>query len=159
MAWQGPSGTTSKYLNISLGRTDALLFWSLSGLFNTGYREKCPFFARILARCRARGITIPTIGLGSLHSIAPKPIVGIVVPRARHSAKIRAKSLIVSEKKPIQIIAHLCSEMAVFGRKSVLFLPSGTMYRFDTQGWKHAVQFYLRNRTTAHTEYLNGLYC
>jgi hypothetical protein len=56
------------------------------------------FFARILALCRARGITIPTIGLGSLHSITPKPIVGIVVPRARHSAKIRAKSLILSEK-------------------------------------------------------------
>jgi hypothetical protein len=58
---------------------------------------KYPFFARFLALCRARGIIIPTIGLGSLHSIAPKPIVGIVIPRARHSAKIRAKSLIAGK--------------------------------------------------------------
>jgi hypothetical protein len=35
--------------------------------------------------------------------------------------------------KTIQIIAHLCSEMAVFGRKAVLFLPSGKLDRFDTQ--------------------------
>jgi hypothetical protein len=40
-------------------------------------------------------------------------MVGIVIARARHTAKIRAKSLIVSEKT-ILIIAHLCSEMAVF---------------------------------------------
>jgi hypothetical protein len=37
---------------------------------------------------------------------------------------ILAKSLIVPEKT-FSIIAHLSSEMAVFGRKSVLFLPSG----------------------------------
>jgi hypothetical protein len=57
----------------------------------------------------------PTIGLGSLHSIAPKPIVGIVIPRARHSAKNRAKSLIIPEKSFL-IIAHLCSETAVFAK-------------------------------------------
>jgi hypothetical protein len=57
------------------------------------------FFARILALCRARVITIPTIHMGSLHSnITPMRIVGIVITRARHSAKIRAKSLIISEK-------------------------------------------------------------
>jgi hypothetical protein len=56
---------------------------------------KYPFFAQILVLYRARGFTIPTIRLGRLHSITPKPIVGIVVPQARHSAKIRAKSLIV----------------------------------------------------------------
>jgi hypothetical protein len=74
---------------------------------------KYPIFARFLALCRVRSITIPTIGLGSLHSIAPKPIVGIVFPRARRSAKIRAKSLIVSNKTNV-ITAHLCSETAVF---------------------------------------------
>jgi hypothetical protein len=47
-------------------------------------------------------------------------MVGIVIIRARHSAKIRAKSLIVLEKT-IPIIAQLCSVMAVFGRKSVRF--------------------------------------
>jgi hypothetical protein len=57
------------------------------------------FFARILALCQARGITIQIIGLGSLHSITPKPIVGIiVVPRARHRTKVREKSLIASKK-------------------------------------------------------------
>jgi hypothetical protein len=71
---------------------------SLSRPFNTGYCVEYPFFARFLALCRAQGITIPTIGLDSLHSIAPKPIVGIVIIGARHSAKNRAKSPIVSEK-------------------------------------------------------------
>jgi hypothetical protein len=44
-------------------------------------------------------------------------MVGIVIARAQHTTKIRAKPLIVS-KKTILIIAHLCSEMAVFVRKS-----------------------------------------
>jgi hypothetical protein len=40
-------------------------------------------FARILALCQARGITIPTIGLGAaIECKLPKPIVGIVIPRA-----------------------------------------------------------------------------
>jgi hypothetical protein len=45
-------------------------------------------FALILAPCRARIITIPTIHLGSLVCKLPKCMVGIVIPRARHSAKI-----------------------------------------------------------------------
>jgi hypothetical protein len=56
------------------------------------------FFAQILALCRARVKTIPTIRMGSLHSITLMRIVGIVITRARHSAKIRAKSLNVTEK-------------------------------------------------------------
>jgi hypothetical protein len=48
-------------------------------------------FARILALCRARAITIPTIGLGAVECKLPKPIVGIVIARAQHSAKNRAK--------------------------------------------------------------------
>jgi hypothetical protein len=55
-------------------------------------------------------------------------MVGLVIIRARHAAKIRAKSLILSEKA-FSIIAHLCSEMVVFGRK----LPSGKLDRSDTQ--------------------------
>jgi hypothetical protein len=47
-------------------------------------------FAQILALCRAQIITIPTIGLGAIECKLPKPIVGIVIPRARHSAKNRA---------------------------------------------------------------------
>jgi hypothetical protein len=52
-------------------------------------------FARILALCRARGTTIPTIGLGVIECKLPKPIVGIVIPRARHSAKNRAKKRVL----------------------------------------------------------------
>jgi hypothetical protein len=48
-------------------------------------------FARFLALCRARGNTILTIGLGAIECKLPKPIVGMVIPRARHSAKNRAK--------------------------------------------------------------------
>jgi hypothetical protein len=48
-------------------------------------------FARILALCRARGITIPTIGLSAIECKLPKPIDGIVIPQARHSAKNQAK--------------------------------------------------------------------
>jgi hypothetical protein len=43
-------------------------------------------------------------------------MVGIVIAQARHTAKIGAKSLIVLEKT-FSIIAHLCSEMALFGQK------------------------------------------
>jgi hypothetical protein len=71
---------------------------SLSQPFNMGYRVEYPFFVRFIALCRARGITIPIIGLGAIECKIPKPIVGIVIPRAQHSAKNRAKSLIVSEK-------------------------------------------------------------
>jgi hypothetical protein len=48
-------------------------------------------FARISALCRARGTTIPTIGLGAIECKLPKPIVGEVIPQAPHSAKNRAK--------------------------------------------------------------------
>jgi hypothetical protein len=80
-------------------RTD---YFKLDAAFNTGYGVEYLFFARILALCRAQVITIPTIPLGSLHSITPMRIVGIVIARARHSAKIRANSLIVSRKKLFQ---------------------------------------------------------
>jgi hypothetical protein len=127
-----PSETQCLLENISLGRTDALsahrLFWSVLSLsqpFNARYAVEYLFFARILALCRAQVITIPTIRMGSLHSITPMRIVGIVITRAQHTAKIRAISLIVSEKNYFaSIIAHLCSEMAVFCQKSLLFLPS-----------------------------------
>jgi hypothetical protein len=56
----------------------------------------------------------------------------LVIIRARHNAKIRAKSLIVSEKT-ISIIAHLCSETAVFRQKSAPFQPSGYVDQFDSQ--------------------------
>jgi hypothetical protein len=52
---------------------------SLSRPFNTGYRVKYPFFARFLALCRARGVTIPTICMGSSHFMTPMCIVGIVI--------------------------------------------------------------------------------
>jgi hypothetical protein len=70
-----PSETQCLLENISLGRTDALpahrLFWtvlSLSQPFNARYAVEYLFFARTLALCRARVVTIPTIRMGSLHS-------------------------------------------------------------------------------------------
>jgi hypothetical protein len=62
-----------------------------------------------------------------------------------------AKSLI-GPKKTIVIIAHLCSEMAVLGRYSTQCFEWSIRYLSS----KHAVHSYLRNRTTAQTEYLMG---
>jgi hypothetical protein len=60
-----------------------------------------------------------------------------------------AKSLIGS-KKTIVIIAHLCSEMVVLGRNTIQFFQRSIRYSSS----KHAVHSYLRNRTTAQTEYV-----
>jgi hypothetical protein len=76
-------------------------------------------------------------------------MVGIVLAWARHTAKIRAKSLI-GQKKTFSIIAHLCSEMAFFGRKSTF--RQVWLIRWYSRT-KHAAHSYLGNRTTAHTEY------
>jgi hypothetical protein len=64
-----------------------------------------------------------------------------------------AKSLFVSKKKTILINAHLCSEMAVFGQNCFRSFQRSIRYSRA----KHAIQFYLRNRTSAHTEYLMGI--
>jgi hypothetical protein len=119
-----PSETQCLLENISLGRTDALsahrLFRTILSLtqpFNARYAVEYLFFARILALCRARGITIPTIRLGVIECKLPKRIVGIVIPRARHSAKLEQNHSSY-RKKAFPTIAHLCSKMAVFGRKS-----------------------------------------
>jgi hypothetical protein len=58
---------------------------------NSFFSDSMSDFARILALCRARGTTIPNIGLGVIECKLPKPIVGIVIPLAQHRAKIRAK--------------------------------------------------------------------
>jgi hypothetical protein len=69
----------------------------------------------------------------------------------RLSAMNLAKSLNVS-KKTIVIIAHLCSETAVFRQNSILSFQR--LIRYSRTN--HAVQFCLRNRTTTHREYLMG---
>jgi hypothetical protein len=56
--------------------------------YDTVYAVKYQFFARILALCRARIITISTIHMGSLHTKLPMCMVGTVIIRARHSTKI-----------------------------------------------------------------------
>jgi hypothetical protein len=48
-------------------------------------------FARILAVFRARAITIPTIHSASLDYLLAECMVGLVIARARHTAKIQAK--------------------------------------------------------------------
>jgi hypothetical protein len=48
-------------------------------------------FARILAVYRARVTTIPALRMGVIECKLPMRIVGIVITRARHTAKNRAK--------------------------------------------------------------------
>jgi hypothetical protein len=79
-------------------------------------------------------------------------MVGLVVIRAQHTAKIRAKSLILSEKNYYIIIAHLCSEMEVFAENPTFRHDVPVQYSRT----KHAVYSYLRNQTTAQTENLMG---
>jgi hypothetical protein len=55
-------------------------------------------FALFLAMCRAPVITNPTIHMSSYLSNEDVCMDGLVIIRARHTAKIRAKSLIMSEK-------------------------------------------------------------
>jgi hypothetical protein len=81
-----PSETECLLENISLGRTDALsahrMFRTVLNLlrpFNARYAVEYLFFARILELCRARVVTIPTIRMGSLHSITPMRFVDIVI--------------------------------------------------------------------------------
>jgi hypothetical protein len=83
--------------------------------YNAGYLVKYPFFARILAPCRANNSTSPTLHRCALECKEGLCKVGLVELLARHGANIRAKSLIVSEKKTTVINAHLCSETATFG--------------------------------------------
>jgi hypothetical protein len=78
-------------------------------------------------------------------------MVGIVIARAQHTAKIRAKSLI-GQKKAIVITAHLCSETAVLDRNTIRFVHWSIRYSTT----KHAVHSYLRSRTSAQTEYVMG---
>jgi hypothetical protein len=80
--------------------------------FNASYRVKYPFFAPILAVFRAQAITNPIRQWSSSCYSAYHWLIGLLIARARHTAKIGAKSLI-GQKKTILITAHLCSETAV----------------------------------------------
>jgi hypothetical protein len=55
------------------------------------FSDKISDFAPILAVCRARTITIPTIHSASYESHEAEWMVGLVIARARHTAKIGAK--------------------------------------------------------------------
>jgi hypothetical protein len=83
-----------------------------------------PVFAIILALCRSIQSTNPIRQLYTSDYSAYSCLIGLVDLIGGHSAMNLAKPLIVSEKT-FPIIAHLCSELAVFGRKSVQILPSG----------------------------------
>jgi hypothetical protein len=122
----------------------------LDASFNTRYPVTYYVFALILALWQARIITNPTIQSSSFKHAEDDCMVGLVIIRARHSAKIRAKSLIRSEKSYF----NHCTPMQWNGRFWTEISPSGFIDRFDTQQSKHAVHSYLRTRTTAQTEYL-----
>jgi hypothetical protein len=101
--------------------------------FNARYAVKHPFFAPILAVCRARAITNPIRQWSSSCYSAYHWLIGLVIVRAQHTAKIGAKSLLVS-KKTILFITHLCSETAVFAHFC-------TVYVFTVNILLHKLQF------------------
>jgi hypothetical protein len=107
-----------------------------------------PFFAQILALCRARIITNPIKQLYSLSGCVYSCLIGLVTIWSRLSAMYRIKTIVIT--------AHLCSETAVFLPKitPIFALRLHRSIRYSRA--KHAVHSYLRNWTTAHTEYLMG---
>jgi hypothetical protein len=60
-------------------------------MIKIAFSEKMSDFAQILALCLARVITIQTIQSSSACLKLDDCMVGLVIIRARHSAKIRAK--------------------------------------------------------------------
>jgi hypothetical protein len=62
-------------------------------MITMGFFDTMSDFAQILALCQARIITIPTIHMGAIECKLAMCMVGLVIIRARHSAKIRAKKL------------------------------------------------------------------
>jgi hypothetical protein len=60
-------------------------------------------------------------------------MVGIVITRARHSAKIGAKSPIISKKKLFQSSRTYAVKWLFLAEKPVQILPPGLIDRFDTQ--------------------------
>jgi hypothetical protein len=105
------SGTIWKYITL-----DGQTLWVTRPL-TRGMQKSTLFFAPILAVCRARAITNPIRQWSSSCYSAYHWLIGLVISRARHTAKMGAKSL-TEQKKTFSFIAHLCSEMAVLGRKS-----------------------------------------
>jgi hypothetical protein len=89
-------------------------------------------FARILAVCRARVTTIPTIRMGVIIECKlPMPIVGIVITRARHTAKNRAKKGYVTRYR---VLKGCVKHYAVCARTVRTVLPSDIFpkrYRFS----------------------------
>jgi hypothetical protein len=65
---------------------------------------------------------------------------------------ILEQNQLLYRERTISIIAHLCSEMAVFDQNSAFRFHVSIRYSKA----KHAVLFYLGNRTNAHTEYPIG---
>jgi hypothetical protein len=86
---------------------------SLTHPFNARYAVKYHVFAIILALCRSINLTNPIRQLYTSVYSAYSCLIGLVKLIGGHSAMNLAKALIVS-KKTILIIAHLCSETAVF---------------------------------------------
>jgi hypothetical protein len=87
--------------------------------YNTRYAVKYTVFARILALCQPINLTNPIRQLYSWVYSAYSCLIGIVVLIGGYSAMNLAKSLILS-KTTISIIAHLCSEIGVFGEDPTL---------------------------------------
>jgi hypothetical protein len=97
--------------------------------YSVGYLVKYPLFAQILALCRARKSTNPTIHTSSAEYKLDVCMVGIVESFARHGANIWAKSLIVSNKNFYKQRAP----MQWNGSFSAIWIPSSFIDWSDTQ--------------------------
>jgi hypothetical protein len=106
--------------------------FKLDAAFNARYAVEYHVFAIILALCRARIINNPIRQLYSLSYCAYSCLIGLIINWSRLRAMNLAKSLIILEKT-FSIIAHLCSEMAVFGRRWAQIFSSGKPDWSDTQ--------------------------
>jgi hypothetical protein len=90
-------------------------------------------FAQILAVCRARVIIIPTICMGVIECKLPIHIVGIVITRVRHTAKILAKKRYSTAYLVLKGCDKLKTVCAQTERLSVpvIYFPKGTGFHSE----------------------------
>jgi hypothetical protein len=91
-------------------------------------------FARILALFRARVITVPTIHMGVIECKLPMRIVGIVITRHRHTAKIRAEkrySTAYLALKGCVKLNTVCAQTVPSVSVPVIYFPKGTGFHSE----------------------------
>jgi hypothetical protein len=153
--WAGSKGIPARYPKYITGtyrrtvRAHTVL--DCFKAYNTRYAVKYTVFARILVLYRPINLTNPIRQLYTSGYSVYSCLIGIVDLMGGHSAMNLAKSLIVSKKlfqwsRTYAVKWEFLAENLTFRKAwSIRYTRS-----------KHAVHSYLRNRTTAHSEYLMG---